>query len=271
MLCYYHDDLDGRCSAAIVRSAEGDGRFVAADYRRPIPRLPIETGETVVVVDYLPAPESMASLRRRATRLIWIDHHASSLANDEYAGLDGLRQDGRAACELTWDFFCPQKTVPRAVSLTADRDIWTWRYGEETASFCEGIRLLPHHPEAPVWTKLLADDRRTLAAILREGRVCRRYQLAVATEFIEKYGFETTLDGDRCYAANLNLFGSEVFGQRYERYPICATFVHDGNRYNVTLYSKNVDVLPIAVRYGGGGHRQAAGFSCERLPFDGAG
>ncbi len=267
MLCYYHDDLDGRCAAAIVLRAEGGGRFVAADYRKPIPLLPVATGETVVVVDYLPAPESMESLRRHADRLIWIDHHASSLANDEYGGLEGRREDGRAACELTWEFFYPQQPVPRAVSLTADRDVWTWRYGEETASFYEGMRLLPHHPEAPVWRKLLANNRSTMETILRDGRVCRRYQLAVATEFIEKYGFETTLDGYRCYAANLNLFGSEVFGERFDRYAICVCFVYDGNRYNVTLYSKHADVLPIAERYGGGGHRQAAGFSCDRLPF----
>lgn len=267
MLCYYHDDLDGRCSAAIVGRAIRGARFVAADYRRPIPRHPVDAGETVVIVDYLPADDAMRWLRERAARLIWIDHHASSLAREEYADLEGRREEGRAACELTWEFFYPGKPLPRAVQLTGDRDVWTWRYGEETASFCEGIRLVAHHPEAPVWDALLEDCRPTLDAIVKDGHVCRRYQLAVATEFIEKYGFETTLDGYRCYAANLNLFGSEIFGRRYARYPVCMTFVNDGHRYHVTLYSQDTDVLPMAARRGGGGHRQAAGFSCRDLPF----
>ena len=267
MLCYYHDDLDGRCAAAIVRRAMGGGRFIAADYRRSIPLPPLATGETVVVVDYFPDPHAMQSLRQRAQRLIWIDHHASSMACRAYAGLEGRREEGRAACELVWEYFYPQQPLPRSVSLAADRDVWTWHYGEETASFCEGIRLIPHGPEDTVWQELLAGDRPTLETILREGAVCRRYQLALAVAFVERYGFETEFEGYRCFAANLNLFGSDVFGERFDRYEICISFTYDGFRYHITLYSQQTDVLPLAVRHGGGGHHGAAGFSRDRLPF----
>ncbi len=270
MLCYYHDDLDGRCAAAIACRAMGGGRFIAANYQHSIPLPPLATEETVVVVDYLPDTAAMESLRQRAHRLIWIDHHASSIARPEYAALEGLREDGRAACELAWEYFYPQHALPRAVMLAADRDVWTWRYGEETAAFCEGIRLLPHHPEDAVWRELLAGDRMTLETILRDGAVCRRYGLALANEIVEKYGFETEFEGHRCFAANLTLFGSDVFGERVARYEICIAFVYDGSRYKVTLYSQDTDVLPLAVRHGGGGHRGAAGFSCDCLPFAGA-
>ncbi len=267
MLCFYHDDLDGRCAAAIAHRAMGKGRFIAAHYHRRVATAAVKTGETVIIVDYSMPPDAMKIMRRRAGRLIWIDHHASALASGAGDDLEGYRESGRAACELAWRFFFPDFPLPRAVCLTADRDVWTWRYGEETAAFCEGIRLEPHHPEAAVWRDLLADDRSVLCKITRDGRICRRYQRALAAEFVGKYGFEAELEGHRCYAVNFNAFGSDVFGEYYQRYPICVCFVFDGNRYNVTLYSQNMDVLPIALRFGGGGHRRAAGFGCEELPF----
>jgi nanoRNase/pAp phosphatase (c-di-AMP/oligoRNAs hydrolase) len=44
-------------------------------------------------------------------------------------------------------------------------------------------------------------------------------------------------------------------------------FVFDGEQYTVSLYSKTVDVSEIAKKYGGGGHKGAAGFQCKKLPF----
>ncbi len=267
MLCFYHDDLDGRCAAAIVGRTATDVRFVAVDYRRPVPLNAVVPGETLIILDYTPAPDALRALRRQAGRVVWIDHHASTIDDPANADLEGHREVGRAACELTWQYFYPDKALPRAVQLTGDRDVWTWRYGEETAAFCEGIRLTPHDPQALIWKDLLDGQQKTLDVVLREGAVCRRYQRALAAEFIAKYGFETELDGQRCYAANFKEFGSDIFGERFDRYPICLCFVFDGSRFSVSLYSRHSDVLPIALRRGGGGHHQAAGFVCDRLPF----
>lgn len=46
-------------------------------------------------------------------------------------------------------------------------------------------------------------------------------------------------------------------------------FVRDGKKWTVSLYSKkdNVDCSKIATKYGGGGHKKAAGFECYELPF----
>ena len=42
---------------------------------------------------------------------------------------------------------------------------------------------------------------------------------------------------------------------------IFITYVYDGGKYKVRLESFNVDVSKLAEKYGGGGHRGAAGFS----------
>jgi nanoRNase/pAp phosphatase (c-di-AMP/oligoRNAs hydrolase) len=40
------------------------------------------------------------------------------------------------------------------------------------------------------------------------------------------------------------------------------------NKWVVSLYTtKDIDVSEIAKKYGGGGHKQAAGFTCDKLPW----
>ena len=55
-------------------------------------------------------------------------------------------------------------------------------------------------------------------------------------------------------------------------FDIMITYVFDGEKYTVSLYTtkKDVNVAVIAKKYGGGGHPQAAGFVCSGidLPID---
>jgi nanoRNase/pAp phosphatase (c-di-AMP/oligoRNAs hydrolase) len=46
-------------------------------------------------------------------------------------------------------------------------------------------------------------------------------------------------------------------------------FVYDGRMFTVSVYSTNpnIDCGAICKKYGGGGHKGAAGFQCKELPF----
>ena len=54
---------------------------------------------------------------------------------------------------------------------------------------------------------------------------------------------------------------------KLRRYPVCIAYIHDGEKFTVSLYSESVDVSVIAKAHGGGGHKGAAGFICAELPF----
>ena len=43
----------------------------------------------------------------------------------------------------------------------------------------------------------------------------------------------------------------------------------DGENWTVSMYTghQDVDVSEVCKKYGGGGHRGAAGFTCEEIPF----
>ena len=65
------------------------------------------------------------------------------------------------------------------------------------------------------------------------------------------------------YKSNSLIFGEDI----YNTYPICVVFAYDGEYYEYTLYSsdKNVDCSKIAEKFGGGGHKGAAGFRSKEL------
>jgi len=52
-----------------------------------------------------------------------------------------------------------------------------------------------------------------------------------------------------------------------KNYDIWIACVFDGSVWIVSLYSLEADVSVIAKKYGGGGHKKAAGFKCRDLPF----
>jgi nanoRNase/pAp phosphatase (c-di-AMP/oligoRNAs hydrolase) len=67
----------------------------------------------------------------------------------------------------------------------------------------------------------------------------------------------------------LPILSSQIFDTVKEDYDIMIPFCFDGKQWTVSMYTKNkeIDVSIIAKKYGGGGHKNAAGFQCKELPF----
>ena len=85
---------------------------------------------------------------------------------------------------------------------------------------------------------------------------------------ISKKGFETIFEGYKAFALNLGLCNSEYFKSVDNgTYDLLMPFSFDGDEWIISLYSRNIDVSEIAKKYGGGGHKGAAGFHCKELPF----
>jgi uncharacterized protein len=166
-----------------------------------------------------------------------------------------------------WRFFFPKTSLPECVKLVADKDMWRWRYGSKTAYFFEGMRLRGCRPDAVVWQSLLNGDTVLLSKILKAGAVCVKYSRAICEEYVGRFAFSGTFEGHSFIAVGLHLFGSETFGKKADDCDMCMTFEFDGQRWTVSLFSQKINVMEIAQKYGGGGHRGATGFVTDRLPF----
>ena len=268
MICIYHNDLDGRCSAAIVRKyCGGSVVFHEADYKDAAPLGKI-AGENVVIVDFSYKPADMLNIVELANSVIWIDHHATA-KDYPYQYLSGLRNFNdkeKAGCELTWEYYLPDEPMPRAVSLIGDYDKWKLQYAPTCFQFYEGMKLLDNEPDALCWPSLLFNND-LVPEIVASGINAIRYRDNYCAGLCKSFGYGTEIDGNKAYVCNMFMFGSGGFGEKFHEYPLCIAYIHDGKQFSVSLYSETVDVGQIAKKHGGGGHKGAAGFVCDTLPW----
>jgi oligoribonuclease NrnB/cAMP/cGMP phosphodiesterase (DHH superfamily) len=278
MLCLHHNDLDGRCSAAIVKLAHPGVRCIELDYAARVPFEDIPPRGTVFVVDFsLQTPGDWEKLRSITENIIWIDHHETALkkAPREIQVLPGIRDTSKCGCLLTWEY-CMRQSVPRVIELIDAWDRWVHNDDPGVLNFVSGMKLEDQRPESALWPALLTSAprfdvliERELDRIKAQGCIVRQYEKQDNAETVSRYAYSIMLDGYRCLACNSVHRNSLVFDSIpvADRPDIFIAYVHDGKKYTVSLYSVTVKVNDLAAKYGGGGHPSAAGFVCERLPW----
>jgi len=266
MKIFYHDaDLDGKCSAAVVRRYAPKAECVGVDYGRPFPWEAVHPGETVYLVDFHLPPEGMLRLWKMAN-LVWIDHHKSAL---EWAcRVDfwppGLRSLGSAACKLCWKwlFIGP---VPLAVELISRFDVWD--VDEDVLAFNYGLDAHDPTPEDEVWPELFAGPD-LVHKFMEEGRSILRWVRTFCKRYATSFQRRAYWEGLDIIEVNVGLMNS-LLADVCEDADVYAFVVRGPKGWKVNLRSERVDVSKLASRFGGGGHERAAGFWCKELPWEG--
>ncbi len=269
---FHHNDADGRCAAAIMarycKNHGYDCEFIEMDYKDRIPVERIDPLDFIAIVDFSFQPEVMAEVRAKATHVVWCDHHvtAKDYGYDDVDGFRDFNDKGLSGCECTWRYCFPDVPIPEFAQLIGDYDAWRLQRTPECFEFYEGLKLFDTRPASPLWECLRIDPgltKRTVTA----GQWAIQYRDNYCAEIAKAFGYETEIGGQKAYAMNAYRFGSKGFGDKFHTYPVCLAYIHDGKKFTVSLYSESVDVSQIAKQFGGGGHKGAAGFVCEQLPF----
>lgn len=279
MKCYHHNDMDGRCAAAIVAEETKNYNledYIEIDYVTPIPVDSIKNGETIYFVAYSFSGTNikvLETLLKKGCQIVWIDHHKTSCelieTHPEYKDIPGIVCEGESGALLTYRFFhkndIEQIGIPHAIELVSDYDCWQFQYGDETTYFKLGVDAEKNSPLSPLWHDIIYDNKvkdSRLEQTIKNGHLLKKYVDEENTWYREHYGYESELDGYECFVLNLKT-NSWVFGDKYKTYPLCVAYVYNGECYVYTLYSSNpeIDCSKIAKHYGGGGHVGAAGFS----------
>ena len=292
----YHDDADGRCAAAIagryhVFREAPEVVYIPMLYEQALPwdeigALRFEKDE-IWVVDFSLPREDMLQLSRAVGRAYfhWFDHHKTALEeladlneNDCTPMVSGLRDSGVAACLLVWIWCNKGEEAPGVVKYIADRDMWEFKYGDQTKCFYEMYLMADNrHPSNMVWDTWFRMNDEDYKAYLETGAMLRRARYVQLRSVAEKYGYEQrwvvsgdSEKGEPYRTLKVNYPGSGDMGEVIRRmgYDVAWCWVEkrEGNsivRVN-TLYSNVVDVSEFAKKAGGGGHKEAAGF-VERL------
>lgn len=291
MKCFYHDDADGICSGFWVASSVivndkymDEPEFYDVNYRKKFPIEIIRKNEQIYIVDFSISPEEMRELLKVTENVTWIDHHKTAIQQyeDFEYNIRGLRYDGIAACMLAYCYLKHMTNrgegairpfdismvndAPLFTKLIADSDVFDFKYGDDTKCFFTAFCSYNFHPLSEKWG-LFSNNGGYERKMIEEGRIMKIYETAWAKDYL-KLGFDTIFEGYKCFAVNLGYSGIEFFDSIPEGlHDIFISFAFDGIQHVVSMYSKTADVSVIAKKYGGGGHKMAAGFQCIELPF----
>jgi oligoribonuclease NrnB/cAMP/cGMP phosphodiesterase (DHH superfamily) len=266
--CFYHSaDLDGHCSGALVKYCFPETELIPIDYKDKFPYHRIKHHDTVIMVDFSLPMEDMFYINENTKRFIWIDHHktAINLYNEEIT-IDAYLNTKKAGCELTWEFLYPESPMPLFVYLLGRYDVWD-HSNDMVLPFQYGMRTFNTDPikNMGIWKQLMEDDNGFIKQIIECGKHVIEY-IKFYEEGIMENAFETIIDGYKALAINHNrLNNRSIYTAQYD---IFLTFHRIRNQWRVSLYSEKIDVGLLAKKFGGGGHKGAAGFICQELPFE---
>lgn len=274
----YHDRChDGFAAALAAHLRFGDEgvRYLGASHGDPLPEI---DGGDVYVMDFSYPLETMQALARRADRLIWLDHHASVL--DMAARFDAwLMEQGladkvssvldmdRSGAMLAWQHFHPGKPAPRLFRHVEDRDLWRWSLSG-TEGFTSALEDMPFEFEP--WEQLIAEQERdetAYADFVRRGEVGHHKFLKLCADIAERAepvalagipGLMVNAPGE--FASHVGNILAEKSGSYGLIWHIREGMVRLSFRGTGSF-----DVIPLAAKFGGGGHKAAAG---ARIPVD---
>lgn len=283
MKCFYHNDMDGHCAGYLVRKFTNNNNpedYYESDYSG-LNLEDVEIGEEIYIVDYSFTEATLHELLwliNSGCKIIWIDHHASSLdlvrKYPELNDLDGIRSDECSGAALTYMYFknCTFDDVPEYVQLVSDYDTWAHRMTDSDA-FKLGIDSQKNDVFDDVWEKLdshheLIFGQSFLDDIIISGYIIKSYIDNDNESYLKSYGFESEIDGITVYAVNKSS-NSWIFGDLINSYPAVVVFVFNGSKWKYSIFSSDngADCQKIAENHGGGGHKHAAGFTSEEFLF----
>jgi len=269
-VCFYHAGCpDGFGAAwAVARAWRGKGEFVPRGHEDEL-RAEDFAGSLVVFVDIAPPIEVLRDLGEAAAQLVVLDHHVS--ARDRVAADTALENAlaaeghrihfdlGHSGAVLAWQWFLPDEPLPELLRYVEDQDLWSWKLprSEEVNA---AIGSYPRRFD--VWDELAA---RPMAELAAEGEPIVRSQRIEVERSLQAV-HPVCLGDLRVEAVNArhlrSAIGHELAKRAAHGAPCGLVYRLVADRVDVSLYSVgDLDVARIAGRYGGGGHRNAAGFS----------
>ncbi len=260
VVLYHAECPDGFGGSFAAWKKFGDAAYYMGVYHNTLPPEGLE-GKDVYTIDYSYPLSIVEELLKKVKSLTIIDHHVTNIEAVKRAG--GVIDMEHSGAVLAWRYFYPDLPVPRLFNNIEDIDIWKFKL-PYTSELAEITSLYPLNYE--VWDKMVREmeTEEGLQKYVAEGRVLLRKRDDTVAK-IAQYAEEVEFEGHRCLMVNSPIYTSHIAHFLYNKLPpIGIVWSRRGHRIIVSLRSDgSVDVAKIAERYGGGGHKGAAGFSWD--------
>lgn len=263
--------------------------YVPVAYGSPPPDV---VGKHVLIGDFSYKAGVLREMGKQARSIIVLDHHKTAEAdlaewvvddvagefwagddplklvrqNDEYIGqpIAALFDMERSGARMVWDF-CHDAPPPLLIDLIEDRDLWRFRFSE-TKAFGLWLRSEPFNFDR--WEMVAREMHDGPGAILSEARAMQRLferqvdEIAALSRMGEVGGFAVPVCN--CPPQFASEVGHKLLHDNPTA-PFSACYSDQGKKRGWSLRSMDdrEDVSAIASQFGGGGHRNAAGFGTD--------
>lgn len=227
-------------------------------------------GKNVLMCDFTYNADDTKQILKDANSVAIIDHHKSAELNlknvdDKYK----IFKMDHSGAYLTWKYFFPEQEVPLLIKYIEDNDIWLKKM-PNTQEITSYIFVLPFEFEE--YEKLyekLKDSSTVEKEIMPVAQGMKKQNDYYVKQAIEYGNIKfVNISGNYYIVVYLNttVLKSEIGNSLLKKYPLCdfaAVYSTDGTYTSFSLRSDDTkaDVSQIASKFGGGGHRNAAGMS----------
>lgn len=264
LIIYHGNCIDGFTAAwALARSGKpwNEAELFPAKYGGELPDV---RGRDVVMVDFCVPRDRLLGLEKQASTFMVFDHHET--AQEACQGLDFCIFDmERSGAGLAWDF---SMGVPRhwLIDAVEDRDLW--RFNLDMTKEIHAY-LATQEQTLDAWDRIAACGASDIAAL---GAGALAYLDAYVRNMRSRWSYRM-IAGYMAPCVNAPYMGiSELVGAIAEDNPECpfamGWSMESHGRFAYSLRSRgDFDVSAIATLFGGGGHKNAAGFSAPEPPW----
>lgn len=299
---YHHNDMDGRAAASLIYNVLNDEneKFIIKelDYVKPIDTS-IAKDQNVYILDYSfteNTKDQLIDIFNKAKSVVWIDHHISSKyfmkkhSKDKIFNrkinkkkIDIIIIDTtRCGAMITYDYLIENTGKkldstyhPRSLELIDDFDRWANKY-KDSMYFKLGMDCQSKNPTSKIWYEIIMS--KITDNLIKEGKIIYKYlksnnldEFNQVSYYLDHIPNDMDSNVKRILVINTNYNNNSLaFGNKLTKNVLGVIWTFDGKYYRYSIYSSPdsmIDCNAIALKYGGGGHNHASGFSSEERIF----
>ena len=269
MAIYHANCSDGAAAAACFYKYMGDElEYIPAHHNTAPPDV---RGRVVYLLDFSYPKDIIEEMLKYARMIIVIDHHENAVNAIMEINSPSLRvffDKDKSGAVLAWEWLQKytgeNSSTPRFLLHVQDRDLWKLELPGTReimeSAFIDGVTI-------ENFVKLIDRDDAQLDQMHRQGSVLLK-KIKRDVDLIIKLGLRRCMIGDwDVPLVNAPpMFASDIGHTISENEPFAATYFDTRSSRLFSLRSRpdGHDVSEVARRFGGNGHKHAAGFKVSR-------
>ena len=270
-LLYHGDCIDGFASAFacyyFMKTVNKKKKvsFIPCQHQKPPP---LVSGKNVLICDFSYKFNTLKEMIKEANKLCILDHHITAEKDlQNISNKNKLFDKTHSGAYITWAYFFGEDKVPLMIKYIEDNDIWK-KSMPNTRAFTSYIFNLPKTFDN--YEKFL-DDSYIFNTVIPIGEGMQKQNDNYIQDGVKKIAINFMLIDTKLYfvgSVNTSVLKSEIGNTMFHFYPN-ANFAccYSNNTFTGETYislrsvDNATDVSVIAEKFGGGGHRNAAGIS----------